>query len=243
MVVAEGEGDVTVHPNALVYLDLQFTIVREAGWGGGGGYHIEIADPCLVELGFRDGDIVRSIDGQALTGRRQFVDAMRGLRDRERFMVELTRGGQPQTLRYRIAPTKSAAPPAREPPRMSPEETAALEAELVARIVKIDDLHYRVTRSPRFHTAFTELLRQVRIVPEQKGGRTVGIRLFGIRPGGLAAALGFREGDRVEKVDDIAIDHPVGALDAYAKARKAERLIVSISRRGQPLTLHYEITD
>ena len=61
------------------------------------------------------------------------------------------------------------------------------------------------------------LMRSTRIVPETRGGLTVGVRVFGVRP------------------DD--------ALAVFAALRTATELRVEVIRAGQPLTLRLAVAD
>jgi general secretion pathway protein C len=86
-----------------------------------------------------------------------------------------------------------------------------------------------------------ELMRQARIVPEQENGKVVGIRLFGVRPDTLLGTLGMENGDRLEKINGFDMTSPESALEAYARLRTADRLVVSVTRRGQPVNLDFHI--
>jgi general secretion pathway protein C len=86
-----------------------------------------------------------------------------------------------------------------------------------------------------------ELMRSARIVPEQKDGKTVGIRLFGIRSDTLLGTLGMQNGDRLEKINGYDMASPEKALEAYARLRTASKLTVTLSRRGNPMTIEYQI--
>ena len=86
-----------------------------------------------------------------------------------------------------------------------------------------------------------ELMRQARIVPEQENGKVVGIRLFGVRPDTLLGTLGMENGDRLEKINGFDMTSPESALEAYARLRTADRLTVSVTRRGQPVNLDFHI--
>jgi hypothetical protein len=84
------------------------------------------------------------------------------------------------------------------------------------------------------------LSKSVRMVPEVNEGKTVGMKLFGIRADSVPAALGFENGDRVTKVNGF----DVGSGDAnivQAKLAKADAVVVEVQRRGAPVTLTYTI--
>jgi len=85
------------------------------------------------------------------------------------------------------------------------------------------------------------LLTRVRVVPEQKDGRVIGIRLFGIGRDSLLALIGLQNGDRLESINGYFLGTPEQALAAYAHLRVASRLDVKVVRQGQPMTLGYRI--
>ncbi len=82
-----------------------------------------------------------------------------------------------------------------------------------------------------------ELMRSARVIPEIKDGRTVGVRLFGLRPDTDLRALGFENGDRLERVNGYSIADPQRALEAYVRLRSADRLIARVRRRDRRLDL------
>jgi general secretion pathway protein C len=84
-------------------------------------------------------------------------------------------------------------------------------------------------------------LRSVRVVPEQAGGKVVGLRLFGVRPGSLLASVGVQNGDRIETINGLAIATPSQGLEAYGRLRAARSLKVHLVRRGQPVDLQLNI--
>jgi general secretion pathway protein C len=87
-----------------------------------------------------------------------------------------------------------------------------------------------------------ELMRSARIVPEQGAdGKTVGIRLFGLRPDTLLGTLGLENGDRLETINGFNLASPEEALNAYARLRTANKLAVKLTRRGKPTTIDLNI--
>jgi general secretion pathway protein C len=85
------------------------------------------------------------------------------------------------------------------------------------------------------------LVRSLRVVPEQKDGKTIGLRLFGIRPSSLLDSLGLKNGDRLESINGFSVASPEKALEAYARLRTASRLNVRLSRTGKPVDLSLNI--
>lgn len=116
-------------------------------------------------------------------------------------------------------------------------------AEIADKIQKVSETEFNVDRAviDNILENQAELMKSARIVPEQKDGKTVGIRLFGIRSDTLLGTLGMQNGDRLEKINGFDMGSPEKALEAYARLRTATGLTVQVTRRGQPLTIEYAI--
>jgi general secretion pathway protein C len=136
-------------------------------------------------------------------------------------------------------PAPSAAPP--EPPKSS--GAPALPSDIASKIQKISDTEYNIDRSvvDKILENQAELMRSARIVPEQKDGKVVGVRLFGIRPDTLLGTLGLQNGDRLETINGFNMASPEKALEAYARLRTASALNVKVNRRGTPVSVDYHI--
>jgi general secretion pathway protein C len=155
-----------------------------------------------------------------------------------------------QTLLFRIAPPPSAAAPATAP-AASAEPVApttrsgapAVPPEIASKIQKISDTEYQVDHAviDNILEHQAELMKSARIVPEQKDGKVLGIRLFGIRPDTLLGTLGIQNGDRLESINGFNMGSPEKALEAYARLRTATNLNIKVSRRGAPVSIDYRI--
>lgn len=84
-------------------------------------------------------------------------------------------------------------------------------------------------------------LSGLRVVPELRDGKVIGLRLFGIRPGSLLGTLGLKNGDRLEAINGFDLTSPEKALEAYARLRTAKRLSVQLDRVGKPVTIDLNI--
>jgi general secretion pathway protein C len=138
------------------------------------------------------------------------------------------------------APVAAAPPPPATPPRGGPP---SVPPDIASKIQKVSDTEFQVDRSvvDKILENQAELMRSARIVPEQKDGKTVGVRLFGIRPDTLLGTLGLQNGDRLETINGFNMASPEKALEAYARLRTAGSLKVQVNRRGQPVTIDYNI--
>ncbi|WP_437743418.1 type II secretion system protein GspC [Sorangium sp. So ce302] len=115
--------------------------------------------------------------------------------------------------------------------------------ELAAKIQRVSENEFNVERSAVDHILENqgELMRSARIVPEKEGDKVVGIRLFGIRPDSLLGTLGLENGDRLSSINGFEMSDPQKALEAYARLRTADRLTVSINRKGKPMNIDFNI--
>lgn len=123
----------------------------------------------------------------------------------------------------------------RGPPKLSPD--------IASHIQKISDTEFHLDRAvvDKILENQSELMRAARIVPENKDGQIIGIRLFGIRPDTLLGTLGMQNGDRLESINGFSMTSPEKALEVYARLRSADGLKVQINRRGKPVTIDYKI--
>jgi len=130
----------------------------------------------------------------------------------------------------------AAAPPnKRGPPPIPPD--------MKAKIQQVSPTEFSVDRSvvDQILENQATLMRSARIVPEQKDGKVVGVRLFGIRPDTLLGTLGMQNGDRLETINGFPMASPEKALEAYSRLRTADKLSVTVSRRGKPVNIDYNI--
>jgi hypothetical protein len=113
------------------------------------------------------------------------------------------------------------------------------EAEL-ASIRKVDDTHYELGRA-----LFQRIVKQpdsvgVRVTPSIKAAKRIGYALFGIRQWQTAEKLGLQNGDVVTAVNGVSLADAKPA-DVAAKVGGAAHVTLQLQRKGQPLTLEYDI--
>lgn len=89
----------------------------------------------------------------------------------------------------------------------------------------------------------TGLARAARVIPQNRDGKTVGMKLFGIRAKSPFAVLGFKNGDTVMAIDGQAMTTPDEALKVYAGLKNAKKVEVAIERGGQTLKIVYRLLD
>jgi len=109
-------------------------------------------------------------------------------------------------------------------------------------IRKIDETTFEVDR--RLVTqllARPEAIKGARVRPVQNPDESVGFRFYAVSRTSLAAALGLRNGDVVSAVNGMEFTSPDRLLEIYGKVRELDRLSVTVSRSGRPVTLAYNV--
>lgn len=138
-------------------------------------------------------------------------------------------------------PATTAAKPAPKPPKRGAPK---VPDEIASKIEKVSDTEFNVDRGVIDNILENQatLMRSARIVPEKGAdGKTVGIRLFGIRGDTLLGTLGLQNGDRLETINGFNMASPEDALNAYARLRTANKLAVKVTRRGKPMNIDFNI--
>jgi general secretion pathway protein C len=141
---------------------------------------------------------------------------------------------------------KVAAAPAPVPPPSEGKprgKSSKIPADMAAKIHKVSETQFDIERSlvDQVLENQAELMKSARIVPEKEGDKVVGIRLFGVRPESLLGNLGIENGDRLQSINGFEMSDPQKALEAYARLRSADKLQVTVNRRGKPMTIDFNI--
>jgi general secretion pathway protein C len=160
--------------------------------------------------------------------------------------VWLTQGSSRCQMQVHGEKKVAAAPaPATAPPTetKSKGKGSKIPADMAAKIHKISDTQFDIERSlvDQVLENQGELMKSARIVPEKEGDKVVGIRLFGVRPDSLLGTLGLENGDRLQSINGFEMSDPQKALEAYARLRSADKLQVTVNRRGKPTTIDFSI--
>lgn len=87
------------------------------------------------------------------------------------------------------------------------------------------------------------LVKQVRIVPSMRDGKTKGYKLYGIRPGSLPKLLSIKNGDLITHTNGTKLESLDTAMALYTKLRKAPRLELGLERKGTPLRLVIDFVE
>ncbi|RMD86386.1 MAG: hypothetical protein D6808_03470 [Candidatus Dadabacteria bacterium] len=85
------------------------------------------------------------------------------------------------------------------------------------------------------------LLQQARAVPYFKNGRSVGLRLFAIRPNSFYSKIGLRNGDILKKINGKDLGDLSEALKLFEELKEERSFDVVIERNRVEKELHYEV--
>ena len=90
-------------------------------------------------------------------------------------------------------------------------------------------------------TNMSQLMTQIRIVPNFVEGKPDGFRLSSIKRGSLFDRLGLRSGDVVRRINGVLLDNPQKALEVYGELESGQTVTLDITRRGREQAFTYEL--
>lgn len=134
-------------------------------------------------------------------------------------------------------------PPLPAPPPETPDPDDAIAVAVASGIKQIDPTHYEIASSlvDLLNAKPMIVTKGARVVPSVKDGKSVGIKLYAIRPSSIYAKLGIANGDTITAVNGHALTSADALLELHTKLRGSKKLEVELTRRDKPLTLHYSI--
>lgn len=142
--------------------------------------------------------------------------------------------------RVATAPTPTVAV---EPAPASGNTDGIDNAALESGITQVSEREYTIERSLVTSLLANQaaLMRSARVIPHEEGGRVVGVKLYGIRRSSLLGRLGIQNGDMLRTINGYDMTAPDSALEAYARLQNADRITISLARRGQDMSVDYSI--
>jgi len=85
------------------------------------------------------------------------------------------------------------------------------------------------------------LMTQIRVVPNFRGGKQQGWKVFAVRPRSIFAEIGLKNGDILKSVNGRDISSMTKAYEVFQDLREMSNLDLEISRKGRQQTLNYQI--
>lgn len=84
-------------------------------------------------------------------------------------------------------------------------------------------------------------MTDARLLPSVKDGKVEGFRVSEVKPSGIFAIIGIRNGDVLHKINDLPVDSPERAIQSLASLKGQNRIKLDLVRDGQPSTFSYDI--
>ncbi len=122
------------------------------------------------------------------------------------------------------------------------QETSPGKAE-ASGVTKLGDTQYAIERTEVNHALnnLSEVATQARLVPSFKNGKANGFKVFSIKAGSIYSKIGLQNGDVINKINGYEMNSPDVALDIYQKLKDASSVSIEVNRRGQTMTMNYDI--
>jgi general secretion pathway protein C len=146
--------------------------------------------------------------------------------------VVLDHDGEEEVLELSFARASTA--PAAAP------QAAGAAAE---RIRKTADNKFLIDRREVESTLenMNQIYTQARAVPYFENGKTVGFRVFSIKPGSVFEKIGLQNGDVIQRVNGVEITDPGKALALFTELQNEGHVALDLQRNKQTKSFSYEI--
>ena len=117
------------------------------------------------------------------------------------------------------------------------------DEEISSGIEKVNDTNYNLSRTMlnKVLDNAGRLIGIAAVAPLMEGGRSVGMRIYGIKPNTLLTKLGIQNGDVLESVNGQPLTSPDSALGAYTTLRTADKFNLSVRRSGKSIMINYNL--
>jgi general secretion pathway protein C len=86
-----------------------------------------------------------------------------------------------------------------------------------------------------------QAMTDARLLPSVKDGKVEGFRISEVRPTGIFATIGIKNGDILLRINDFPIDSPEKAIQSFASLKGQSRIKLDMIRDGQPSSFNYDI--
>jgi hypothetical protein len=215
----------------------------------------------LWQLGLRDGDVLTLVDGQPILAREHELRSQWEARPNRAELTYL-RGEETRVLKLEIRSGASwkGTEPSVDEPTPGDEDSEALELPPSSDGPDAADFSQSLRCTPgsgndlgqcELERAAIDMLlsdtkvltRQMRVVPSERDGRTVGFKLSAIRRSSIPSQVGLRNGDLITAVNGRSLTSLEAVMEAYTRLSDATELLISLERRSEKHTLKVVLVD
>ena len=78
-------------------------------------------------------------------------------------------------------------------------------------------------------------------MPFFENGKTVGFRVFAIKPGSVFEKIGLQNGDVINRVNGVELTDPTKAISLFTELQNEGHIAVDLQRNKQSKNFSYEI--
>jgi general secretion pathway protein C len=148
--------------------------------------------------------------------------------------VVLERNGDEEVLELATATGPAAA---------GGTANAAAAAAAGERIRKTADDKFVIDRRELEKTVanINEVFTQARAVPYFEDGKTVGFRVFAIKPGSVFEKIGLQNGDVIKSVNGVELTDPTKAISLFTELQNEGHIALDLQRNKATKNFSYEI--
>ena len=86
-----------------------------------------------------------------------------------------------------------------------------------------------------------EVFTQARAVPYFEDGKTVGFRVFAIKPGSVFEKIGLQNGDIINRVNGVELTDPTKAISLFTELQNEGHIAVDLQRNKAAKSFSYDI--
>lgn len=86
-----------------------------------------------------------------------------------------------------------------------------------------------------------QAMTDARLLPSVKDGKVEGFKVSEVKPQGVFAAVGLKNGDVLLKINEFPIDSPEKAIQSFMTLKGQNRIKLDLVRDGAPTSLTYDI--
>ena len=125
----------------------------------------------------------------------------------------------------------------------SPDDKSDINKRILAGVKKKGSGKYEISRDSidTVLSNMSALSTDARVVPDFKGGKQRGFKLFSIKPKSVFSKIGLKNGDVLKTVNGYTLSSPDKILEVYGKLKDSEQISIEVLRRGKPRNFEYSI--
>jgi general secretion pathway protein C len=157
----------------------------------------------------------------------------------KRSSVIIDQGGQLVTVTMESNEPVPSSAPAQGPARMR-HFRGLRGGNAVRRLGSNRYLLQRADVNQRLQN-LSQLLTQIRAVPNMVGGHADGYVLSNIQSGSIFQQIGLHDGDILMNVNGQEVRDPTQAIQLFNQLRNSSSLTLQVLREGAPVQIHYTI--